>query len=474
MNQKTLTSILAGFMVGIFVSSFVSFGWAFALFFVFVGLALLAVFNKKAVPFALFAVALGLGMLRYEISDTSASNLDKFLDQRSQFEAVIVSEPDEREDYTKYVVAVESNKILVTTPKFPEFKYGDKVKISGTLRKPGNISEFDWVSYLAKDDIRYEMFYPGMEFVASGNGSFIKIKMFALKEKFLAALGRAIPEPYSSFMGGLTIGAKKSIPKKLQEDFKTTGVMHIVVLSGYNITLVADTVMRGFSFLPRYFGVGLGAVGIILFTLMAGASATAVRASIMALLAILARTTGRIYEITWALFITGFLMVMQNPKILRFDTSFQLSFLATLSLIYLSPKLKEKFTFVPEKWQMREIVASTVSAQIFVLPLILYKMGLLSLVALPVNFLILLFIPATMFLGFLTAGLGMASYFLSVPFGWVSYVLLRYEVLVVEVFARLPLASVAIERFPLWLMLFAYAVYAIIIFKVNGKSKTKI
>ncbi len=471
--QKILTSTLSGFLAGVFVSSFVNFGFALAELFVLVGAVFLFVFNKKALLAVLFFVSFGLGMLRYEVGSIQNANLDKSLERRSQFEAVIVQEPDERENYTKYVADVGGSKILITANRFPEFKYGDKIKISGVLKKPGNISDFDYQAYLAKDDIYYEMFYPSMDFISAGNGSWLKQQMFALKDKFLSALNKAIPEPYASFMGGLTIGAKKSIPQKLQDDFKTVGVIHVVVLSGYNITIVADTIMKGLSFLPKFFGVGFGAAGIILFTLMTGASATAVRASIMALLAILARTTGRVYEITLALFMTGFLMIMQNPKILRFDTSFQLSFLATLSLIYLSPKLKEKFSFITEKWQLREIVASTVSAQIFVLPLILYKMGNLSLVALPVNFLILAFIPATMFFGFLTAGVGMISYFLSVPLGWASYIFLRYEIFVVETFAKLPFASVAIKQFPLWLMVAMYAGYAIIIYKINGKVKEK-
>lgn len=480
MNHKFLTSTLAGFVAGVFVASFINFGWATAAFFVLVGAALFIAWELSSqagtkLPVAvLFFVAMSLGVLRYQASDDFTKTLNKFLGSRSQFEAVVVEEPDERENYTKYVVEVDGNKMLVTANKYPEFKYGDKVNISGVLKKPGNMSEFDWVAYLAKDNIGYEMFYPEIDFISSGNGSFVKNKMLLLKGNFLVALGKAIPEPYASFMGGLTIGAKKSIPKKLQDDFKATGVIHIVVLSGYNISLVADTIIKMFSFMPKALGVGLGSLGIILFTLMAGASATAVRASIMALLAILARTTGRIYEITWALFITGFVMIMHNPKILRFDTSFQLSFLATLSLIYLAPKLKEKFSFVPERWQMREIVASTISAQVFVLPLLLYKMGNLSLVALPVNFLILIFIPLTMILGFLTAGFGMLSQLLSIPLGWASYLFLRYEVFVVEFFAGLPFASVEIKNFPLWLMLLVYVIYAIIVYKKNGKNKPAI
>lgn len=288
-------------------------------------------------------------------------------------------------------------------------------------------------------------------------------------------LGRVIPEPHSAFMGGLTVGARKSIPKDLQDDFRKTGVIHIIVLSGYNITIVSDTIMRFSSFLPRMFGVTLGVLGIILFSIMTGASATVVRASLMALLVILARVTGRFYEMSWALFVTGFLMVFQNPKILRFDSSFQLSFLATLSLIYLEPYFEKRFQFITKKFKLREIVSSTCATQIFVLPLILYKMGLFSAVSLPVNLLILTFVPATMFFGFITGGIGIFSSILSVPFGWLSYALTQYELWIVKIFASLPFASKTISNFPLWLMLLVYIIYAIIILKINaGKNKKTI
>ena len=135
-----------------------------------------------------------------------------------------------------------------------------------------------------------------------------------------------MPEPHSAFLGGITIGAREGLPESLQEKFRTTGVAHIVALSGYNITIVAETIMLFLSFLPQYLAIGGGVIGVILFAIMTGASATVLRASIMALLALTARATGRIYTVSWALFLVGFFMVLQNPKILRFDTSFQLSF----------------------------------------------------------------------------------------------------------------------------------------------------
>ncbi|MEK9161495.1 MAG: ComEC/Rec2 family competence protein, partial [Patescibacteria group bacterium] len=235
-------------------------------------------------------------------------------------------------------------------------------------------------------------------------------------------------------------------------------------------TIVAETIMLFLSFLPQYLAISGGVIGVILFAIMTGASATVLRASIMALLALTAKATGRIYTVSWALFLAGFFMVLQNPKILRFDTSFQLSFLATLGLIYLSPIVKNNIGFVTEKLGLREIFSATISAQIAVLPLLIYKTGIVSVVGLPVNFLILPFIPLTMFLGFAVGILGAASYLISIPFAWASYALLQYELFVIDIFSKIPFASVNISGFSEVFLILSYlAIFLLWLFDFQKK-----
>jgi len=295
--------------------------------------------------------------------------------------------------------------------------------------------------------------------------------IFAFKYLFLENLSVVIPEPHVSLLGGLVVGAKQSLGEKLLDDFRVTGIIHIVVLSGYNITIVAEAIMRSLSFLPRIVGTSVGAASIILFALMVGGSATVVRASVMAILVLLARATGRTSEITYALFLAGFGMVLWNPKILIFDPSFQLSFLATLGLIYLAPAIENYFHFVPTKWQLREFGAATISTQIFVLPLLLYKTGELSLVSLPVNVLILSLVPITMLFGFLSGMFGFVSIILSLPFAFISYWLLAYQLKIIEIFSSLPFASMHIVSFPLILMFAVYVIYIVILFKIKSNNK---
>ncbi len=465
--------------------SFYDFGWSFALFFIFLGLVLAGIFKffppKADRPRAeklqnpiflisLFLFALGLGILRYEIKETRNAELENQIGSKIIFQGVVIDEPDEKESYTR--LGIQENKtktkILAVARRYPEFHYGDKVEISGILEKPENFpeSDFNWVDYLAKDDIYFEMFYPQIKLLPGNGGSWIGRRLFIVKEKFIANLSAVIPEPDAGYIAGLTVGAKQAMPKLLLEDFRRVGVIHIVVLSGYNVTLVAYGIMKILSFLPHFIGIGFGVLGIALFALMTGASATVVRASIMAILVLLAKATGRIYQITIALLVAAFLMVFHNPKILRFDASFQLSFLATVALIYLSPIVEKKLNFLPKKYKFREIASATISTQIFVLPFLLYKMGLLSVVGLAVNLLVLIFVPITMFFGFLAGGLGFISQIISVPFGWIAYAFSAYELWIVDIFSKLPFAAFNVS-IPFWMMILIYAGYAIVLYSLN-------
>ncbi|MEK9184991.1 MAG: ComEC/Rec2 family competence protein, partial [Patescibacteria group bacterium] len=226
--------------------------------------------------------------------------------------------------------------------------------------------------------------------------------------------------------------------------------------------IIADFIMKMMSSLPRNYGVGTGIMGIILFAIMAGGEATVVRATIMALFVIWAKTARRNYDVTRALCLAGFIMVLHNPKIVVFDSSFQLSFMATLGLIYVAPIIEPKLVWITERYKIREIMTTTLATQIFVLPMLLYKMGELSLVGIPVNLLILGFIPITMLLGFITCLISFVTISIAWITGGITYLFLWYQIGVVEFFSSLPFASIKISYFPLWLVVLVYVIYFII------------
>ncbi|MES3032344.1 MAG: ComEC/Rec2 family competence protein, partial [Patescibacteria group bacterium] len=365
--------------------------------------------------------------------------------------------------------------ILVSTSLDEDYKYGDEINFTGTLKKPGNFitdqgKEFDYINFLRKDGIYYVMSYADVEVISRGNGNKIKSILFSIKDKFLSKMNLAISHPEHLLMGGLILGEKASFSQELRQSFIDTGTIHIVALSGYNITIVAEWFMKLFTFLPMNLGIGMGIFAILLFILMTGASSTAIRAGIMATLVLVARATGRNYDVARALVLAGVFMILLNPFVLVYDVSFQLSFIATVAVIFLAPRIEKYFLWVPDYFKLRDIISVTCAAYIFVLPFILYKMGNLSIVALPANVLILPFIPITMIFGFLTGFAGLIWYVLAVPFGYISYLFLHYELSIISFFADLPFAAFSFPDFPLFLTILIYIYFIYRLFGRNIKS----
>ncbi len=494
MAHKIFFTILLGFASGIFFRSFFNFGISFAAFFLFLGAAIFIfwLFGKKETKILFLSVVLmafGAGIVRLHFHDFGLDFVltDKFIGGTVVIKGVISDEPDKRENGVRLTVTMEEissggavlkgnlPKVLVSTDFYPEWRYGDYVELSGTLKKPKNFAtgsgkEFDYVSYLSKGGIYYEISRPRLLLLDRSRGNFVKETLFSIKRSFTEKTSKVIVEPEASLLGGLLLGAKESLGKELLDDFRKVGLIHIVVLSGYNITIIAETIMRAFSFLPRTLPIIFGGGSIILFAVMTGGSATVVRASIMSLIVIFGRATGRMHSVALTLFIAAFIMLAHNPKILAFDPSFQLSFLATLGLVYLNPILEKYFHFLPAKWQFKELFLSTISTQIFVMPLILYNSGSFSAVALPANLLVLAFVPLTMLLGFLTGIFGFLSVWISSFFGFLASGFLYYDLKVVEFFSSLPFASFEVAGFSLGLMVSCYAFYAAAIFLINRKN----
>lgn len=488
MRDRIFYAICFGFVFGVLVRSLAPIDFYAAILLALVSLALISIFslitrNKWMVIISVFILALSLGILRFHLADKPAPGIfESRAGQKVALSGEIVDEPDTGENNQKLTIEVREGgvktKILTGVNFGEDFKYGDEVNFSGKLEKPENFTTdqgkvFDYVNYLRKDGIYYVMNYARADIVSRGHGSFIKSALFSVKEKFLDKMNFAIASPENLLMGGLILGEKSAFSQELRTQFINTGTIHIVALSGYNVTIVAEWIMKLFShlsFMPKNFGIGLGILAIILFVIMTGASSTAIRAGIMATLALVARLTGRNYDAARALIVAGVFMVLLNPLLLVYDVSFQLSFIATVAVIFFTPKIEKYFLWAPERFQLRDILSVTAAAYIFVFPFILYKMGNLSLVALPANALILPFIPLTMLLGFITGFVGLLWYGLAVPAGYLSYLLLHYELGVIGFFSSMPFAAFAIPDFPLAATLLIYAYFVYILFGRSIKS----
>ncbi|KKU81890.1 MAG: internalization-related competence protein ComEC/Rec2 protein [Parcubacteria group bacterium GW2011_GWA1_47_8] len=490
-----------GFVCGAALETFLGFGFSFAI--LFACLAVLVAFftdlglwHVRGFLVSSVLFACGLGILSANVSSVikNVHVLDAFAGKSVVAHGVVARDPDVRDQYTNIILEVNSFlqeqsdllrtlpssvRILVRVPPYPELRYGDEVTVEGKISIPKNFPAdpggraFDYRAYLAKDGVHYEISYPRVSVVAHGKGNRVYETLFAGRDAFLAVITKIIPEPEASLAGGILLGAQQSLGTELLQKFRETGVAHIVVLSGYNIAIVATAISRLLSVLPLAWRLIGSALGIVLFAMMVGGGSTVVRATVMALIIILGRALGRTGDALRALCFAGVVMVALNPLILLSDVSFQLSFAATFAILAFAPVIEKYFLWVSPRFGMREIFVATVSAQIFVLPILLYHMGTMSLVGMIANFFVLPFIPLAMLMVFATSIVGMGSAFAAMPLVAISYVLLWYIISVVEFFAALPFASVEVSEFPLVAVFVSYIFFGVLIVKHARSSKQK-
>jgi competence protein ComEC len=428
---------------------------------------------KENIIFILLIIVTILRMV-YVMNKHYSSDLDMKLGSEVSLRGTIVSESIAKKNSQTFILEINSEtNIKVTTEPYQEYFYGDKIEVSGKLSMPRNFMgdtgrEFDYINYLRKDDIYYEIKKANVTILNNDTQFDLGTKLNKLKKAFVNNLNKVLGEPHSALASGLVVGEKASLGKDIIDNFRKAGLIHIVVLSGYNITIIATTIRRLLSFLPRNISIVLGMIGIILFGILVGGGATVIRSCIMAIIALIGELFRKDYKVLRALFIAGLLMLIQNPLILFYDPSFQLSFLASFGLIVLASPIEKRLTFITDRYGIRGVIASTIATQIFVSPYILYMMGQISIVGMFVNIIVLPFIPLTMLLVCLSGLFGFVSIIISKLFAYGAHILLSYELFIVEKSANLPFSSIVVPPFSPYIVLFIYITYFIIFFKFSS------
>ncbi len=368
-------------------------------------------------------------------------------DKKIVFSGKIIGEPDRRSGFSQYILENDDlGRVLVRTNIYPEFFYGDILKLNGKIEAPENFSGFDYQNYLAKDNIFLVSQYPKITLIERPTSQNLYGRLLNIKKSFVDIINKLFSEPHASFLAALLVGAKRTLPSDLIDAFNRTGTSHIVAISGYNISIISIILLNflGYLLLPRRFIFWLVGIGLILFTLIAGAGASVVRAAIMGGLLILAKHEGRSYQITNAIILAGAIMLFFNPYLLRYDASFQLSFLATFGLVYLAPRFDKWFSRLPNFLSFRANLSATLSAQIMTLPIILFGFGRISLIAILANILILPVVPLTMLFGFLAGLAGFLSLKIAAIFVLPTWFLLSYQIWIVKILSLLPFASISL------------------------------
>ena len=341
-----------------------------------------------------------------------------------------------------------------------DFSYGDRVSLFGRLQEPvvlHNPILFDYKTYLRNKGIFAVFHCAEIEKLGRGSVNVLSRLVFRLRRSFKESIDRTLSGEEAGLLKGVMLGDKKDISADLRNMFISTGLAHTLAVSGLHVGLVVSI----FYFFLRFLKLSkricaiFNIPAVITYCLITGANPPAVRATILSVIVLSAILIEREPDLLNSLALAGLIILLINPLSL-FDASFQLSFVATLGIIYLVPFFEKwfgyarhteiaegKFSPVLPRWIATPLSVS-IAAQICIMPLIAYYFNKVSLIAFIANLFIVPILGVVLALGFTSAILGMVCFSLARYVAMANFALLWYFIQTIKFFGLFPFASLIV------------------------------
>ncbi|OGH18922.1 MAG: hypothetical protein A3F31_02315 [Candidatus Levybacteria bacterium RIFCSPHIGHO2_12_FULL_38_12] len=363
--------------------------------------------------------------------------------EKVELETTLFSQPTVGRFNQKLFIQTKRGRVWVILPTYPQYHYGDIIQISGSIKLKSSTQNS---GMLRKERVIPVIYFPevapgkndknfGLAPIQSG----LAIASF-FRQKMITLFQNSLSSPSSSLLLGIVFGIKESVGTQFTYHLRVSGVMHVVAASGMNVTMVIAFLTPIFLLIfRRQIALLLVGVCILFYAFVSGLQASIVRASIMGMFVLAAQVTGRQTWPLYGLCMAGFLMLFISPQTL-FDIGFQLSFISTLGLLFIRPLIGFKNV-------LGDDMATTISAQIATLPILLGNFGSYSAVSVVVNGLVLWTVPILMIIGGIGGLIGLVFEPLGKLLLFVSLPFLIYFEMVVSWFGEHS-GTISVSSFP--------------------------
>lgn len=472
-RDRLINSFLTAFLVGVSLAALL---WKNNLLSCLgIGVIFLGFFHLRKQPLVLVIVLVAclLGVLRLGFDIESWR---EYRNYKGEVVAELKSFPEIRAGQQLAVLEIKSIGEKIFDSDFPKlmatFNFFDQIIPGQRFILNGKLRALRLVDLRERDDwfrkkINFQMEQPNFQIVDQDRFNLLGW-IFIGRSFLMAKINQLFDQQTATLVAGVILGERGNIDKAILNDFKTTGLTHILAVSGFNITIIINFILLALIRFGKWWRLGLALMVIVLFVILTGASASVIRAGVMGILALLIRTTARSASILKVLLISGALIVFFDPTVLNFDLSFQLSFGATLSLILFADWI-EDFDFRPGWWKelVLMVIWQTIAAQLIVLPIIFVNFGQISLISPMANLLTAPLIPVLMFLGIVTILIGQVWLFLGQIVGVSAQLLVIILLKITNLLAQIPLASWTFGEGQYWLAI----VYWYFLFRFFRKRK---
>ena len=485
----TLLSLAVAFVLGVLVSLQVDIPTPVVL--VWLGASALAgaaaAGLRWRLSLALLPLVLVLGMVRVELFESGPySALASYHGRPGlQFEGTIAGGPGAAGPATRFhldvdrvsagedmeavsgavqVTAFETSD-LVRQREPPYYRYGDRLRLTGTLEPPPDLEDFDFPAYLASQGIHTVASFPEVSLIDEGGGHAFYRWLYATRGRLERSIDNVVPEPQASLGKALLLGLRDDLPDGMVDRFRRTGTSHVLAISGLHVgVLMAVTLALGRTLLGRRYHLYLlpPLIVVWLYALLSGMSPSVTRAAIMGTVYLAALSLGRPRSVLPALGLAAAVMVALSPNVLT-GVSFQLSFAAMAGIALMAEPIS--------RWTQRalearlwtggglpgpivaasDITGMTMAATLATLPLVAFYFESVSPAGIPTTLLVLPALPAVLVTQAAAALTGLVSVTAAEPIGWAAWLTSRYVTGVVGLAASVPGSSIETGRLSAWL-----------------------
>ncbi|PLX26885.1 hypothetical protein C0583_05540 [Candidatus Parcubacteria bacterium] len=433
----------------------------------------LLIICKRKIYF-LFLVFLFLGLWRYSLSLPliDESHIASINGQNVVVKGVIVSDVVSKDSHQNFELELKdyNGKIMVYANAFPVLSYGDEIAFRCEFAKPEPFDGFNYDRYLARLQIYSICFYPdGIQLLSKDNGNIILTKIFIYKNSLAKKIEKGLDFDTSQLARAMLLGESKNMNEELRNSFSRTGLSHIVAISGLHIGIIAGIIAW------ILFKIGLSRNKIFYFSqiilwvyiVLVGMPASAMRAGLMVGLFVFAIKLGRFSQVDRILIFSACVLLLVNPRLLRDDIGFQLSFVCVLGIIYLYPLVNKLLIYfdVTNKFKIRDLLNVSLSAQIVSLPIVSYYFEIISVFSVVANILVIWLLPfllCVLIIALLVPFFGQIFFF-------VAQVLIDFIITVSQIVGTLPFSSIEYKFNIIFIIIFYSFLAWIILASKKGK-----
>lgn len=382
---------------------------------------------KRRRSFALRAVCLGVVALVgmgsffqwrpfvHPCADSSGASVE--------IRAVVESLPEEKNG--RWIVDLSSPALgdsswcrvrVWSTRDIAKLRFHDNVVLFGIIERPKPFDGFSYPEYLKSHSVHFVVFDGVIVRDVSGDhGRTFRGVLLSFRSWLVARAREALPSPHVDVLLALALGVRSGLPSDIQEAFARSGASHLLAVSGLHMTLIADSCLRLLlaAGVPRKWTQIIVSVLIVLYVLLIGAPASAVRAGSMSILVFLVRFIGRPSDGLNALCVVAAFMACANPYVVLYDVSYQLSVAAMFGIMCIEGRAEAMLArvHVPNAFGVRSSLAMSFAASLFTFPLVLFHFRQFSFLSFISSILLIPLLPYIFFFGAIAVVLGQSCSF---------------------------------------------------------------